>query len=67
MIFAWNGIVPPQEWEHDPTVCDKDGMSVAIYLAKKKITPKRPRSCCYCKRTWFWQSNAFCCAKTKDC
>lgn len=39
MILAWGGIVPPECWEHSPNIVDRDGCSVAIYLAKKGKEP----------------------------
>jgi len=41
MLLAMNGIISPKEYEHDSTLCNNDGCTVAIILAKnKKIPPK---------------------------
>jgi len=37
MLLACNGIIPPKEWYHDPTICDNHGNTVAMYLVKNKI------------------------------
>ena len=39
MKLAENGIIPTKEWYHDPTLTDKFGNTVAIYLAFKGIIP----------------------------
>ena len=33
MLYARNGIVPPKEWKHDPSIEDKNGKTVAMLLA----------------------------------
>ena len=42
IALAFNGIIPPKEWYHDPTFRDVDGFTVALHLAHKKgiIPPK---------------------------
>ena len=37
MILAYNGIIPPKEWEHDPKLTNKKDETVAIILLKKEI------------------------------
>ena len=39
MIYAENGIIPPKEWEHDPTLYDDNFNTVAMLLAKNDIIP----------------------------
>lgn len=34
MILAYNGIVPPKEWNHDKYLQDKKGKTVFDYLKK---------------------------------
>jgi len=39
MILARNGIIPPKEWYHDPTLTNKNGYTVAEILIDNKIAP----------------------------
>ena len=34
MMLAFNGIIPPKEWCHDPNIKDKYGYTVAMHLAR---------------------------------
>ena len=35
MYYARHGIIPPEEWEHDPTIKSSYGYIVADYLRIK--------------------------------
>ena len=37
MLLAYNGIIPPKEWIHDPNIKNKRGDTVAYYLKKKNL------------------------------
>ncbi len=37
MYLAYNNIIPPKEYAHDPKLCDTNGNTVAIILLKKKL------------------------------
>lgn len=37
MIYADKGIIPPKEWEHNPTIHDAVGYTVAMRLASRNI------------------------------
>ena len=39
MFLAKNGIVPPPEWQHDPTLTDNYSFTVAMFLAANGIIP----------------------------
>lgn len=41
MILANKGIIPPNEWLHDPMLQDIFGMTVGMILAVKKIIPPK--------------------------
>ena len=41
MILAENGIIPPEEWEHNPYIKDISNDTVAMYLARKGIIPPK--------------------------
>ena len=41
MWLAYNGIIPPKEWEHDPNLKDDDNMTVAMRLAENGIIPPK--------------------------
>ena len=32
MFLAENNIIPPEEWEYDPNIKNRDGMTVEDYL-----------------------------------
>jgi len=34
-----NGIIPPDEWKHNPAINDKFNDSVALWLASKAVIP----------------------------
>lgn len=38
MLLAGNGIIPPEEWYHDPALRDTDKETVATLLARNGIT-----------------------------
>ncbi len=40
MILAYEGILPPKEWQHDPTIID-NSYTVAMYLVSNKIIPPK--------------------------
>ena len=35
MTLIEQNITPPKEWEYDPELCDDEGNTVAMLLAKK--------------------------------
>ena len=37
MLLAFKGIIPPQEWHHDPNIKNKKKKTVEDYLKKKGI------------------------------
>ena len=39
MYLAINGIIPPKEWEHDPAIKGRNGLTVAMVLAQNGIIP----------------------------
>ena len=39
MIAECGGVIPPEEWKHDPLKANKKGVTVAIGLAKNGIIP----------------------------
>ena len=39
MFLADSGLTPPKEWYHSPTLKNKYGQTVAMFLAKRKIIP----------------------------
>ena len=39
MILVISGVLPPKEWEHKPTIQNKDGDTVARLLAFYGIVP----------------------------
>ena len=38
-MAKWGGVIPPEEWRHDPLKANKEGVTVAIGLAKKGVIP----------------------------
>lgn len=41
MRYANRGIIPPNEWNHDPELKNKDEWTVALLLAKNHICPPK--------------------------
>ena len=41
MTYADETIMPPKEWEHDPNLQSKNGMTVAMKLAYHGIIPPK--------------------------
>ena len=41
MILAEKGIIPPNEWIHDPSLQDLNKETVAMKLANKGIIPPK--------------------------
>ena len=41
MRLAFNKVIPPREWYHDPTLKESLGYTVAMYLADKGIIPPK--------------------------
>ena len=41
MLFAMHGVIPPKEYYHNPKLCDKNGMTVAMILALNGIIPPK--------------------------
>ena len=37
MYFVLNKKIPPEEWRHDPTICDCYGNTVAMIFAIQKM------------------------------
>ena len=38
-MAKWGGVIPPEEWRHDPLKANKKGVTVAIGLAKNGVIP----------------------------
>ena len=41
MLLSKNKIVPPSNWEHDPTLRNKDKNTVAMLLSYNSIIPPK--------------------------
>ncbi len=41
MLLAKKGIIPSQEWVHNPNIKNNDGETVAILLARNGIIPPK--------------------------
>lgn len=37
LVYSSSGIIPPSEWQHDPTIHDAVGYTVAMRLACRNI------------------------------
>ncbi len=37
MLLAYNGIIPPTEWEHDKSIKNKYGQFTAYFFVKNNI------------------------------
>ena len=41
MIYANQGIIPPEEWEHNKTLQNNNGQTVAMILASNGVIPTK--------------------------
>ena len=41
MLYARNGMIPPDCWNHDPNIVDNYNNTVAMILANKGIVPPK--------------------------
>ena len=41
MLLAYNGILPPKEWCHDPSITDINKCTVAMILIRNGIIPPK--------------------------